>query len=198
MRGAGKGCDVTADHAKAKAKRPQDVPTKTFTVNDPNLLFSTEAASQISKQQGHTEDQAKQLAKAMRAAIFAGELGIYDRRTGLLIPPPSKETDVLFVRLADVHDWLQSPSYKARLRSTALDQSHAVGAAIVDAPSRSETSEARQARRYEMCVDAGLKMPTTDYGLMPWGIGRIAAQEQITRQAFTEDLKVHIRRTFMH
>lgn len=181
-----------------RVQRPSIVQKKLTLSNDPALFFSTEAASQISKQQAHTEDQAKQLAKAMRAAIFTGELGIYDRRTGLLIGSPLSETDLLFVRLADVYDWLQSPSYKARFRSTTAEQPHAVPVARGDCLSHSETREARQARRYQMGVDAGLKMPKTDFDAMPRGIDKVAALEKISRQAFTEDVKVHIRRVFMN
>ncbi|RVT52748.1 hypothetical protein [Rubrivivax albus] len=58
-----------------------------------------------------------------------------------------------------------------------------------------ETSQAqRQARRYQMCVDAGLVMPTNDYASLPRGISALAKQEGITRQAFSEDVKAHIRR----
>jgi hypothetical protein len=33
---------------------------------------------------------------------------------------------------------------------------------------------------------------------MPRGIDKVAALEKITRQAFTEDVKAHIRRAFMN
>lgn len=60
-----------------------------------------------------------------------------------------------------------------------------------------ESHAERQARRYQMGVDAGLSMPKDDYSGMPRGIGAVAESEKITRQAFTEDVKAHIRRTFM-
>jgi len=59
-----------------------------------------------------------------------------------------------------------------------------------------ESPIARQSRRYQMGIDAGLEMPTDDYAAMPRGIGKVAKIEKITRQAFTEDLKAHIRRAF--
>ena len=59
-----------------------------------------------------------------------------------------------------------------------------------------ESQIARQARRYQMGIDADLKMPTDDYAPMPRGIGKLAKIEKISRQAFTEDLKAHIRRAF--
>ncbi len=57
-----------------------------------------------------------------------------------------------------------------------------------------ETAEQRQARRYQMCIDAGLTMPTDDYAPLPRGINRVASTLGITRQAFSEDVKKHINR----
>ncbi|MFM6969624.1 MAG: hypothetical protein ACKOWZ_04410, partial [Sediminibacterium sp.] len=57
-----------------------------------------------------------------------------------------------------------------------------------------ETGEKRQQRRYQMCLDAGLVMPRDDYAHLPRGIGSLAEREGITRQAFAEDVKAHIRR----
>ena len=59
-----------------------------------------------------------------------------------------------------------------------------------------ESQITRQARRYQMGIDADLKMPTDDYAPMPRGIGKLAEMEKITRQSFTEDVKAHIRRAF--
>lgn len=63
---------------------------------------------------------------------------------------------------------------------------------------RSESAEQRQARRHRMCVEycaeSGLKMPTDDYARLPRGINMLAEKEGITRQAFAEDVKAHIRR----
>jgi hypothetical protein len=57
-----------------------------------------------------------------------------------------------------------------------------------------ETQEQRQERRYKMCVDAGLDIPTDDYTHLPRGIGKIAEREGVRRQSFTEDVKAQIRR----
>lgn len=62
-------------------------------------------------------------------------------------------------------------------------------------PMTRETQDARQARRYQMCLDAGLSMPDNDYATMPRGIGAVAKKEGITRQAFVEDVKAHINRS---
>jgi len=55
-----------------------------------------------------------------------------------------------------------------------------------------ETASERRARRYRMCVDAGLEMPTSPYEHLPKGIGKLAEREGVTRQAFSEDVKAHI------
>jgi hypothetical protein len=57
-----------------------------------------------------------------------------------------------------------------------------------------ETAAKRQARRYEACIAAGLAMPKDDYTHLPRGIGKLAKVEGVTRQAFAEDLKAHIRK----
>ncbi|MEI8325003.1 MAG: hypothetical protein WCH44_06475 [Betaproteobacteria bacterium] len=59
---------------------------------------------------------------------------------------------------------------------------------------QAETQEERQRRRYQAAISAGLTMPNNDYAPMPRGIGKLASNEGITRQAFTQDLKAHIRR----
>lgn len=62
------------------------------------------------------------------------------------------------------------------------------------AVSQDESKEQRQARRYQMCVDAQLNMPDNDYATLPRGIGKLAEREGISRQAFSEDVKAHIAR----
>lgn len=59
---------------------------------------------------------------------------------------------------------------------------------------QANVTERRQERRYQMCLDANLKMPPNDYARLPRGIGALAKKEGITRQAFSEDVKAHIRR----
>ena len=58
------------------------------------------------------------------------------------------------------------------------------------------TTEQRRARRFQMCIDAGLKMPDNDYAPLPRGIAEVAKREGITRQSLAEDLKAHIRRLY--
>jgi len=58
--------------------------------------------------------------------------------------------------------------------------------------SNTEKQAERRQRRYQMCVDAGLKLPTNDYSRLPNGIGLIAEKEGVTGQAFNKDIKAHI------
>lgn len=59
-------------------------------------------------------------------------------------------------------------------------------------PAPRETAEARNERRYQMCIDAGLKMPADDYAHLPVGIRTLAEREGITKQAFSKSVKSHI------
>ena len=54
----------------------------------------------------------------------------------------------------------------------------------------------RQAQRWQMCVDAGLEMPTDTYAGFPRGIKKIADSIGITRQALTDDLNAYRARVF--
>ena len=63
---------------------------------------------------------------------------------------------------------------------------------LPDSPGK-EDAQKRRARRYQMCVDAGLKMPTNDYSHLPKGVGKLATAEGIKRTSFTEDIRAHIR-----
>ena len=57
-----------------------------------------------------------------------------------------------------------------------------------------ETTEQRQARRYQACVDAGLSLPDNDYARLPAGVGLLAQAEGVKRPSFTADVKAHIAR----
>jgi hypothetical protein len=76
-----------------------------------------------------------------------------------------------------------------------LDDAEASPAPVVaESASGGESTEQRQARRYQACIDAGLTMPNDDYSHLPRGIGALARVEGISRQSFSEDLKAHINR----
>lgn len=55
-----------------------------------------------------------------------------------------------------------------------------------------ESSKDAPRRRYQMCLDAGLQMPTNDYGHLPTGIGSLADREGISVQAFSKSVKKHL------
>lgn len=59
-----------------------------------------------------------------------------------------------------------------------------------------ENQQQRQARRWELCIKAGLAMPTDTYAQLPRGIGLIAKAEGITRQGFSQDLEAYRERLF--
>lgn len=59
-----------------------------------------------------------------------------------------------------------------------------------------ESKEIRQAKRWALCVDAGLRMPSDTYSPLPRGVGAIADSLGISRQAFSQDLKAHAERIF--
>jgi hypothetical protein len=61
-----------------------------------------------------------------------------------------------------------------------------------------ESTEERQDRRLAACEEAGLTFLTNPHARMPNGIGAIANAEDISRQAFTQDVKAAIARRVSH
>ena len=57
-----------------------------------------------------------------------------------------------------------------------------------------EMSHEKNKGRWQMCVDAGLEMPASDYEHLPRGIGVLAKKEGISQQAFSKSVKMHIAR----
>lgn len=72
--------------------------------------------------------------------------------------------------------------------------SNIINKITIEAPviSNTETQAERRQRRYLMCLDAGLELPTNDYSKLPNGIGLLAKKEGVSRQAFNHDVKAHI------
>lgn len=59
-----------------------------------------------------------------------------------------------------------------------------------------ESTEQRQKRRYEACINAGLAIETQNtYAHLPRGVGKLAKAEGISNAAFNKDVKRHIERT---
>ena len=54
-----------------------------------------------------------------------------------------------------------------------------------------ENARQRRARRWQLCVDAGLKMPSDTYSPYPRGYGAIAKREGVARQSFKQDLDAY-------
>lgn len=108
------------------------------------------------------------------------------------------------VKADDVDEWLstQGVSYRlAPILSDCTSELHpftptAAKQVTVAGDKPSETPELRQARRWQICIDAGLTMPQDTYSHLPRGIGAIANEMRITRQALTQDLNAYRERTF--
>lgn len=56
-----------------------------------------------------------------------------------------------------------------------------------------ESARQRQARRYQMCIDAGLAVSDNPAKALPRGIGILAKKEGVARQSFAEDIKAYVR-----
>lgn len=84
--------------------------------------------------------------------------------------------------LAIVDEWAQSRLPRVR--------------PLAAASPKKETAQERRARRWKMCVDAGLKMPSDTYGPYPRGYGAIGKREGVTRQSFKQDLDAHREKKF--
>lgn len=101
-------------------------------------------------------------------------------------------------RLRARHRLAQSEAETARVAwRRAMVKELLVQAVVAAAPAPGRGAEVqhdRQKRRYQMCVNAGLVMPTDDYAHLPRGIGVLAKNEGVTRQSFSQDVKAHIRR----
>ena len=111
-----------------------------------------------------------------------------------------KEVEVPAVTAADFAAWLvaqgESPSEHVAGWFAAVGVSADAKAATPQPaePEAPETTEGRQDRRLQLCLDAGLTMPTSAVGRMPYGIGDVAKQELVSRQAFTADVKAALAR----
>jgi hypothetical protein len=107
-----------------------------------------------------------------------------------------------FERYADLHGVAvtvgEAPSAEQAQRPEPVQPAPAAQVEPVQPPTPAgrtiETAEQRQARRYQMCLEAGLEMPHSDYGPWPRGISKVADKEGITRQSFRQDIGKHITR----
>ena len=127
--------------------------------------------------------ESKWMDEAIQIMIKSGALHLFAPGTNL----PTNDRTGALVSTAQVLQLMRDGRHKSE---------HASELAAVDDGPAQETPAQRQARRYQMCVDAGLVMPTNDYASLPRGVGKLADREGIARQSFSEDLKAHIRRLF--
>ena len=114
---------------------------------------------------------------------------IRDPQTCLAIRPQIVRTFWELVTPADVNAWLEKQAAPYRWNAEAPQ-------AAAPAPVVAANAEQRQARRWQMCIDAGLPMPQDTYAQLPRGIKEIAKAENITRQALAQDLNAYRERLF--
>jgi hypothetical protein len=96
----------------------------------------------------------------------------------------------------------QAHASAEQLQQPVEPEMPAVAAAISRSAAKAstETAEERENRRLKMCEAAGIVMPMTDPSVqgfrLPRGVGRVAKQEGVTRQTFTEDVKAALQRRY--
>jgi hypothetical protein len=155
--------------------------------NDMNLYFHTDAADQISLQLQYDEGDRLRLAKKIFKAIHKGEIDAYSHRDGNLISLPIG-LQPLCVRVSNVNDWLKLEGYATKWSPGKRPSTELTKIA-------KQSPEERQTKRWKLCEEMGLIMPTNSYGPYPRGIGEAAKRIGITRQALIEDLhKYRVRR----
>lgn len=112
-------------------------------------------------------------------------LADYDGHTG----QPLEERTEYAISAHDFAAWLAAQGEEPSPHIRAWFKAN--GVTPTAAPTAPETKEERQDRRLQACIDVGLPMENTRAVLhkMPDGIGRVAQQFGVTRQAFTADVK---------
>ncbi len=160
-----------------------------------------EAAQTVAE---HGGVDAMQLLKDMKEAAMheneARRLKVYGWNTRRLRKPPESVSAIEdYVMAKHLNEWLDKESNGLCLPMPEQFQQGAEAARPERAQgkqsvSTQESKVERQARRYQMCIDAELTMPDNDYSPMPRGIGEVARREGIKRQSFVEDVKAHINR----
>lgn len=116
-------------------------------------------------------------------SIFPGE-GVWFDRWMLEDDEPDLETlpDDCRVRGDDVHALADAFRSSTEAKKPLTVATH--------------TAAERQAARWSACVEAGLTMPSDTYSHLPRGVGKVAKQLGITRQALADDLNDHRERIF--
>jgi hypothetical protein len=113
--------------------------------------------------------------------------GLLQPRNPITAMPVTMATPGSVVSVQDVQEYLETMGSAIRVTR---------GAAQPQAAATALATHERQARRWQLCVDAGLPMPQDTYAQLPRGIGRIAEAQRITRQALAQDLNAYRERIF--
>ena len=155
-------------------------------------FYMVEAAEVMAA--AHGFDAADFLNTRMRPAYESGKLHLLDPRdVGPVAGRPCRVYGD-WVTPANMDKWLECDGFTIRWpRGEAQPLASEPQAAPVVAETTDRTAK-RQAQRHQMCVEHGLQMPDNDYAVLPRGIGKLAKKLDISRQAFAEDVKAHIRR----
>jgi hypothetical protein len=165
-------------------------------------FFTVKEAAQDLDDQYQDIQAAKMVDQLLSATLNGKSIIRGSDKLYLLENERSREKKNL-IMASDVDKWFEAQGLNYRLSITAQplsviesgnSQGHAlpIQRTVVQKKAIIETQSQRRARRYQLCIDAGLTMPPNDYSSMPRGIGAVAKKEGITRQAFVEDMKAHI------
>lgn len=153
-----------------------------------NCATLEHAATEIAEQQGWSLSAANSLLDAMEEAVRHGDLVPRNPHTGMTARSDRVNRFFAVVAAADVNDWLEREraGYQWN-RPTASREADAASVGV-------ETREEREDRRLKMCEDEGLKMDKTARSRLPDGVGKVAAREGVSRQAFSQDVKNALQR----
>lgn len=145
-----------------------------------------EATRLIRESAGH--DVASGIGSALSRAVTAGSIPTY--APGSMVKHEQRGSaagaDWLELYGDDLNVWLEQAAPRLDFRFPS--------SVAASNDSGDESQEQRQGRRYQLCVDAGMKMPTSEWARLPNGINKLAKEEGITQQAFSKDVKAHITR----
>ena len=109
---------------------------------------------------------------------------------------------VEFRRFCDERGWQVPAEFRPNGYASKTTPSDDPAPVVTDTNNDDTTSPAaedraqRRERRWQMCIDKGLKMPTDTYSHYPRGVGQVAVALGITRQALTQDLDAYRERLF--
>jgi len=114
---------------------------------------------------------------------------------------PPKPVTTYHVTAADFAAWLAAQGEKpsehiaAWFDAVGVDRDTRPIAPPTEPVATKKSKEERQDERLQMCIDAGLKMPTCAVGRMPDGIGKVAEEMAgVKRQTFVPDVRAALKR----